>query len=114
MGKWGKLEGPQRTPSLPDLSKLKYSPKMKVFRGRISWLVEAPRVGREKLPPGEITKEPIQRHKAILAPVSCPEQLGPCGTWGSSREVVADGVPVKGTPDDLWIPAGCDGCSRGL
>lgn len=29
---------------------------------------EAPRLGREKLPPGKLTKDPTQRYKAILAP----------------------------------------------
>lgn len=71
-------------------------------------------MGKEKLPPGELTKDPTQTHRLSWPLVSCPEQLGPCGAWGYSREVAADGVPVRGGPGDLWVPDICDGCSRGL
>lgn len=74
---------------------LKISPrKKKVFRSRISWLVEDPRVGREKLPPGELTKDPIQTQKAILAPGLLSRVAGTLGglgvqqrssRWGSSE-----------------------------
>lgn len=88
---------------------VKISPrKKKVFR-----LVEDPRVGREKLPLEELTKDPIQTQKAILAPGLLSRVAGTLGVWGYSREVV-DGVAVRGRPSDLWVPASGDGYSRGL
>lgn len=39
-----------------------------MFRSKIASLIGAPMVGREKLPPGELTKGPTQRHKALMAP----------------------------------------------
>lgn len=44
---------------------------------------EASRVGREKLPPGKLTKDSTQRYKAMLVLVSYLEQLW---SWGSGEE----------------------------
>lgn len=72
---------------------LKMPPRERKFPGgRTVSLVEALGVGRKKLPPGGLTKDPTQRYTVIMALVSCPEELGPCGVWGFSREGVADEV----------------------
>lgn len=70
--------------------------KKKNFRDRISWLVEAAKVEREKLPPGELTKDPIQRPKATVAPGLLSRAAGTLqglgvqqrssSRWGTSEE----------------------------
>ena len=51
-----------------------------MFRSKIASLIEAPMVGREKLPPGELTKDPTQRHKAVMAPGLLSRAVGTL--WG--------------------------------
>lgn len=59
---------------------------------------EAPRLGREKLPPGKLTKDPTQRYKAILALGLLSGAAMVLGDLGEKRREEAEEKPGRGQP----------------